>query len=78
MSISDYNRVVPENISRLISERGLKQNAVAEWAGYSKQQFSCMLNGKRIIKPNDIIAISSALGVNVNELFETAQTAESA
>jgi len=31
MSISDYNRVVPENISRLISERGLKQNAVAEW-----------------------------------------------
>ena len=47
----------------------MKYGAVAERAGFSKQQFSDMLNGRKIIKPCDILAISSALEMDVGELF---------
>jgi len=69
LNAEKYNRVVPGNITRIIQERGLKNGAVAEWAGFSKQQFSDMLNGRKIIKPCDAMAISDALGVSVGELF---------
>ena len=70
MSSSEYNMMLPANIVRLITARGLKNGAVAEKAGFTKQQFSDMLNGRRLIKPCDIIAISEALGVDVHVLFE--------
>ena len=69
MSISDYNMTIPKNIEALIKERGLKQNAVATWAGFSKQQFTDMLNGRKIIKACDAMAIANALGVPVGDLF---------
>ncbi len=69
MSIAECNAIVPGNVARIIEKSGLKQNAVAERAGFSKQAFSDMLNGRKIIKPCDVIAISDALGVGVNELF---------
>lgn len=69
MNAERYNAVVPSNIAKLIGARGLKQGAVAERAGYSKQQFSDMLNGRKIIKPCDVLAIASALCVSVDDLF---------
>ncbi|MCI9267310.1 helix-turn-helix transcriptional regulator [Oscillospiraceae bacterium 44-5] len=69
MDVSQYNVMLPINISNVIKERGMKNNAVAKMAGYSVQQFSAMLNGRKIIKPCDILAISDALGVNVGDLF---------
>lgn len=69
MNAARYNVVVPENISKLIRERGLKQSAVAEWAGYSQQQLSDMINGRKIIKPCDVVAIANAIGVEVAALF---------
>lgn len=71
MRVGDINASVPENIDRIIEAKGLKQNAVAERAGFSKQQLSAMLNGRRIIKVCDVLAIADALGVEVNELFAT-------
>jgi len=47
MRAVEFNANVPANIIRLLEERGLKQGAVAGWAGYSKQQFSDMLNGRK-------------------------------
>lgn len=69
MSVSEYNTVVPDNINRIISEKGLKHGAVAAWAGFSKQQFSDMLNGRKVIKCNDAIAIAGALNVGIDDLF---------
>lgn len=69
MSIAECNSSVPRNLNRIIKERGLKQSAVARWAGYSDQQFTDMLNGRKIIKPCDILAISDAIGVSVGDLF---------
>ena len=69
MNASKYNIMLPRNIAKTIKELGLKNSAVAEKAGYTSQQLSDMLNGRRIIKPCDILAISDALGVGVEELF---------
>ena len=69
MNAAKYNSIVPENISRLIQASGFKQGTVAERAGLSKQQLCDMINGRKIIKPCDVMAIAKALGVNAGELF---------
>ena len=69
MSIAEYNTVLPENMLRIINSRGLKQKAIAKKAGYSAQGFSNMLNGRKLIKPYDIINIANALEVEPNDLF---------
>lgn len=69
MKAKDYNIVLPRNILKIINSRGLKQGAVADKAGYSKQQFSDMLNGRKIIKPCDALAIAKTLGVTMNDLY---------
>lgn len=69
MHAANYNMNLPENIVRIINEKGMKQCAVAERAGFSKQQFSDMLNGRKIIKPCDMLAISDVLGVTANDLY---------
>ncbi len=61
--------IIGTNTKRIISERGLKQCAVAARAGYSDKQFSALLNGRKIIKDTDVIAIANALDVTPNELF---------
>lgn len=66
---SEYNYIIPANISKLIDERGLKRNAFASQNGYGVQEFSDMLNGRKIIKAIDIVKIAKALGVTPNELF---------
>ncbi len=63
------NTVVIPNIRRIIDERGLKQYAVAEKAGYTKQQFNAMLTGRKLITDIDICKITSALNVDANTLF---------
>lgn len=69
MLIANYNSTMPENILRIIEEKGLKQCAIAKRAGFSNQQLNDMLNGRKIIKPCDAIAIADALGVTMNELY---------
>lgn len=69
MNATKYNAMLPVNIACEVKARGMKYGAVAERAGFSKQQFSDMLNGRKIIKPCDILAISSALEMDVGELF---------
>lgn len=64
---------VANNVRRIMSERGLKQKVVAEWAGFSEQQFSDMLNSRRLIKDCDVVALANALSVTANDLFEGCQ-----
>ncbi len=63
------NTAVIPNVRRIINERGLKQCAVAEKAGYSVQQFNAMLTGRKLITDVDICKITSALNVDANTLF---------
>lgn len=62
--------VVAQNTRRIIARQGVKNRAIAKRAGYSEQQFSAMLNSRRIIKDCDVAAIANALGVTPNDLFK--------
>jgi len=61
--------IIAENAKRIIADKGLKQRAVAEKAGYSQQQFSAMMCNRRIVQDTDVMAIANALNVTPNELF---------
>lgn len=64
------NSIVAQNVKEIIKEKCLKQSVVARKAGYSEQQFSSMMNGRKIIKDIDILKIATALNVDVNQLFK--------
>lgn len=57
------------NVRKIIKDKGLKQYAVAEKAGFSHQSFNNMLNGRKLIADFDIPPIANALSVTPNELF---------
>ena len=63
------NSIVAPNVEAIIIRKCLKQSAVAEKAGYTKQQFNNMLKGRKVIKDIDISRIANALEVEVNDLF---------
>lgn len=63
------NGIVAPNIDAIITKKCLKQSAVAEKAGYTRQQFNDMLKGRKVIRDTDIVRIASALEVDVNTLF---------
>lgn len=60
---------ITQNIEMIIAGKGMKKKHIAMKAGYSKQQFSNLMNGRKIIKPDDIIKIANALEVTPNDLF---------
>ncbi|MCI8602035.1 MAG: helix-turn-helix transcriptional regulator [Oscillospiraceae bacterium] len=68
--------VIAENTRRIISIKGMKQRAVALRAGISEQQFSALLNNRRVIRDIDVIAIANALEVTPNDLFGLTEPAE--
>lgn len=67
---SNPETLVKENIERIIEEKGLKKTGVAARAGFTLQQLSDMLGGRKTIKASMIPALSGALGVEPNELFK--------
>ncbi len=70
MSVAKANAPFSEGLIKLMEERGVKQVYVAEKAGYTAQELSDMLNGRRLIKACDIPKIAEALGVNSDEIYE--------
>ena len=69
MNIAQHNGAVPANIARIISEKGLKQGAIARKAGFKDHQLTDILKGRKLLRVNDIIALSDALNVDVIDLF---------
>ena len=61
---------IAAGIRHIISERGLIQKSVASRAGYTQQQFNDMLNGRKTIKAKDVIPISKALGVSIQDVYD--------
>lgn len=56
-------------IKKVMAEQGLFQKAVAERAGFTDQQFSDMLNGRKIIRADYLPQIARALKVDIGTLF---------
>lgn len=76
MNIMNANEPLASGIAILIKESGLKQIAVANRAGYSGQEFSDMLNGRRLIKACDIPRIATALNKKPNDLYDAGKRLE--
>lgn len=69
MTILEENAPVSKRVQAIIAENGFKNLYIAQKAGFTAQEFSDMLNGRRLIKACDIPKISNALGVDANYLF---------
>nr|DAE62047.1 MAG TPA: helix-turn-helix domain protein [Caudoviricetes sp.] len=69
MEYKKVRKILIANIRRIIKEKGLKQCAVAEKAGFSPRLFSSMMNERKFILAEYIPNIATALGVEVNELY---------
>lgn len=62
-------KAIISNIRNVIKDKGFKQKAIAEKAGFNQRAFSDMLNGRRTMKAVDMAAIVRALGVTPNDIF---------
>ena len=69
--------IVISNTRRIIREKGLRQNFVAERAGMDGKLFSALLNGRKIIRAEHLAAISTALDIEPGELFREGGNAAS-
>lgn len=64
---------VTETISKIISDRCMKQSAVARAAGYTPKQFNDLLHGRKRFTADDVVPICKALSITPNELFRYEQ-----
>ena len=64
---------VAVGIKKAITTRGLVQKTVDKRAGFTEQQFSDMLNDRKIIKASDLMGIAEAIGIEVVDLIKECQ-----
>ena len=71
-----YDDII-QNIKNVIVKKGMRQGTVAERAGFSKQDFSNILNDHRkLLRVEYLAPIAFALGVDVNELLKAGKKVE--
>lgn len=75
MNYADMNHGVPENIERMINDKGLKKRVVAERAGMNAQTLSDIFANRKLLKIHDLIALAGALECTPAELMRTDRTA---
>lgn len=73
MTIAEANEPLARGLKTLIAMKGLKHLFVAEKAGYSPQELSDMLNGRRLIKACDIPRLAKAVGVTEDEIYRVGE-----
>lgn len=73
MTITEANEPFAKGLKVLIAKKGLKNIFVAEKAGYTPQELSDMLNGRRLIKACDIPRLAKAVGVTSDEIYKAGE-----
>ncbi len=63
-----YEEILKKIESR-IKETGMKQYVVAEKAGFTPNEMSAILNGRKLLRVEHISLIANALGVEPNDLY---------
>lgn len=76
MTIAEANKPFAEGVQELLASKGFKKIYIAEKAGYTAQELSDMLNGRRIIKACDIPRLARALGVKADEIYSAGMESE--
>ena len=70
MTIAEANAPLSRGIQILIAEKGFKNLHIAKKAGFTSQELSDMLNGRRLIKACDILKLAHALEVNADDIYK--------
>ncbi|MEY8428816.1 XRE family transcriptional regulator [Lachnospiraceae bacterium 46-15] len=70
MSVAESNEPFASGLRALIFEKGLKNLSIAQKAGYTAQELSDMLNGRKLIKACDVLRLSQALNVKSDKIYE--------
>lgn len=60
---------VARGIKNIVREKGLRNQFVADKAGFTQQQFSDMINGRKLILAEYLPGLAQALGVTVMDIF---------
>lgn len=69
LAIAESNEPVASGLKFIIAQKGLKNGFVAEKSGFAPQEFSDMLNGRRLIRACDIPKLASVLGVKTDDIY---------
>ena len=69
MYAKDFTQV-GDNIQRLLDQRGMTQQSLAEALDISKQVINKIVKGNKAINVKEIAEIAQALGVSVDDLLE--------
>lgn len=60
---------VCDRLKQYMSENGLKQKVIAEKSGFTENQMSQMLNGKRNISADELEIICNAMNAKPNDIY---------
>lgn len=61
---------VAAGIEKIIRDNGLAQGRIAEKAGFTSQQFSDMLNGRKVIRADYLVPIANAMRVSIQDIYD--------
>lgn len=67
---------VCDRLRLYIDRNGLKQKVIASNSGFSENQMSQILNGKRNISADELEIVCNAMGANPNEIYEISEDEE--
>lgn len=76
MSIAEANEPFATGLKAVIARKGLKNLHVAQKAGYTSQELSDMLNGRRLIKACDIPRLTKVLSVTSDDIYAAGKKGE--
>ena len=65
---------VRKTIKAEIEKRGFNQSAIAKKAGRKPQQFSDVLNLRRKLEANEMLAVCAAMEIDISSLARAGQT----
>ena len=69
MNAYESNKRIADNIKAIIRDLCISQSVLSQKAGYSKQQLNNMLQGRKLIRVDDIPRIAEALSLTPNDLY---------
>lgn len=76
MTIAEANEPLATGLKVIIAQKGLKNLHIAKKAGYTSQELSDMLNGRRLIKACDIPRLTKVLNVTSDDIYAAGKKGE--
>lgn len=69
MNNNVYSFVI-NNIKNIISKKGMKQGFVAQKSGFTQNEFSNLMNERKLLRVEYLPPIAEALDVDINDLYK--------